>query len=114
MPEAPHPLRYREFLKRLSRFGVSEIRHGSGSRRMLFKENIEGLRQSYPIHAHDENVEIYLPIINATLRRFKIAPSTFWDAVRKAHGNGIAVLGCRTPFAQPYFSRLIFVMLEHK
>ena len=74
----PKPLRYRELLARLKDFSVIEKRWGGGSRRMLFKENVEGLNVSYPIHPHSENDELGLPIIKATLRRFKIDPNEFW------------------------------------
>ncbi len=80
MPEG-HPLRYRELLGALKPFGVSEIRQGSGSRRMLFKADVEGLKQSYPIHPHSDNHEVDTHIIKTILRRFKISEDSFWNSV---------------------------------
>jgi hypothetical protein len=78
MPEG-YPLRYRELIGRLKKFGIIEKRFGSGSRRMLYKENVEGLNVHYPIHPHSEHHEISAPIIKATLRRFKISENLFWE-----------------------------------
>lgn len=74
------PLRYRDLLAKLKRFGVEESRRGKGSRRMLYKRGIEGLDQSYPIHPHSENAEIHVHIIRTILRRFKIPEEGFWEA----------------------------------
>ena len=78
MPEG-HPLRYRELIECLKGFGVIEIRSGRGSRRMLYKPDVEGLKQSYPIHVHSEHDEVDIHIIRAILRRFKIPEDEFWS-----------------------------------
>ncbi len=77
MPEG-HPLPYRELLRRLSEFKVVERRMGKGAARILFKADVEGLNQSYPIHPHNEGDEIDTHIIKTILRRFKIKEEDFW------------------------------------
>ena len=72
-------LRYRDLRTRLRPFGVQEEDRGGG-RRMLFKEDVEGQKASYPIHPHSEHHEFGPPIIRAILRRFKIPPDVFWNA----------------------------------
>ncbi len=73
------PLRYRELLRKLRVFGVDEKDSPSGgSKRMLYKENVEGRKRSYPIDTHSEHHEFGLPIINPILRHFKIHPDEFW------------------------------------
>ena len=72
------PLRYRDLLSRLKDFGVEEKRVGSGSRRMLYKANVEGLNVAYPIHPHSLNDEVNIHIIRTVIRRFKISPDAFW------------------------------------
>lgn len=71
------PLRYRELLSRLTRFGVQEIVK-KGSRRILFKPDVEGRDQSYPIHPHSDNHEFASHIVRTILRRFKIPEDQFW------------------------------------
>ncbi len=77
----PKPLRYRELLAHLKDFGVIEKRYGAGSRRVLYKENVEGQTVFYYIHPHSEHHEFDIGVVNSTLRRFKINPKEFWKEV---------------------------------
>jgi len=77
MPKAG-PLTYRELMRRLRQFGVTE-RVGGGSRRMLYKDDVEGLKACYAIHVHSDNAEVHAHIIRTILRRFKISEDSFWN-----------------------------------
>lgn len=81
MPEG-HPVRYRDLLRCLKEFGVTEaVRKGKGSKRMLFKADVEGQKQSHPIHPHNNNDEVHTHIVKTVLRRFKIPEKAFWECV---------------------------------
>jgi len=77
---SPHPLRYRELLKKLNAFSIEERGSGKGSERILIKPNQAGSNQGpqYTVKCHGEGDEIYTPVIKAILRRFNISPKEFW------------------------------------
>lgn len=78
MPKGP--LKYRELIKKLKKYGVEEIKDGGkGSERMLIKPDTPGGKKGpqIPIKYHGKNTEIPVPVINAVLRRFNI--TNFWD-----------------------------------
>jgi len=77
----PNPLKYRELLKRLKKFGVVEIRNrGKGSERILLLPKTHGSKKGaqYPIRCHGGGDSISVPVIKAALRRFGIEPDDFW------------------------------------
>ncbi len=79
MPKSP--LKLRELLKKLKPYGIVPMSkgRGKGSEIILVKrdspKSMKGLQ--YPIKNHGMGKEIYIPVINALLRRFKI--KDFWD-----------------------------------
>jgi len=75
------PLKYRELIARLKPFGVIVLEgRGKGSERILLKPLAEGFGKGpqFPIKHHGDSTEIYLPVIQAVLRRFDIDPDEFW------------------------------------
>jgi len=78
----PHPLKYRELLKKLKDFSVVEAASkGKGSERMLIFKT--GLGSKYkgpqmPIKYHGEGTEHSKKVIDSILRRFDIDPKEFW------------------------------------
>jgi hypothetical protein len=78
----PGPLKYRELIQKLSRFGVIAVPHrGKGSEVILIKPTEPGTLKGpqIPIKHHGEGGTIYLPVINAILRRFGISKDEFWE-----------------------------------
>ena len=82
MPEKT-PLKLRELLKRLKRYGIEPMsqKRGKGSEIILLKPNSPGSKKGpqYPIKNHGSNTEISIPVINAVLRRFDIDKEAFWS-----------------------------------
>lgn len=79
----PHPLKHRDLLKKLKKFGIIEIpSRGKGSERMLILES--GMGSKYqgpqiPIKCHGEGTEHSKRVIDSVLRRFNINPEDFWS-----------------------------------
>lgn len=79
----PHPLKLRDFLKRLQDFGVRAMpdNRGKGSEiiliRPISKNELKG--PQYPIKDHGSGTEISKAVITAALRRFNIEPEDFWS-----------------------------------
>ena len=76
-------LKLRELLKKLKRYGVrtlSKKERGKGSEIILLKPNNPDSKRGaqFPIKNHGAGTEIYIPVINAILRRFNIDPDDFW------------------------------------
>ena len=68
------PLRYRDMLQRVQRFGISENRsRGKGSHRMLMGV-VAGQERAYPVACHNEGVTLSASIIRAIRRRFELTP----------------------------------------
>lgn len=79
MPDSrDKPLRYRELLSRLKKFGIQE-QIKKGSRRMLFHHNINGKSAFIPIHPHSEHDEMSRKIVRAVRERFKISIEDFYQ-----------------------------------
>lgn len=82
MPSDPRPLKLREFLKRLQRFGVEQLPNsrGKGVEIILIRPSTPGGRKGpqYPIKNHGPGTEIHKPVIVATLRVLAIDPDEFW------------------------------------
>ena len=76
MPE-DKPLRYRELLYRLKKFGVQE-KIGKGSRRILYHPNINGNPAFGAIHPHSEHYEFSRKVVKITRRRFNIPIEEFY------------------------------------
>ena len=75
------PLKRDELLKRLKKFGVRPLkRRGKGSELVLLRPSSEGSNQGelFTIRDHGKKTEIYVPVINAILRRFNISHDDFW------------------------------------
>jgi hypothetical protein len=75
------PLKRDELLKRLKRFGVVALkRRGKGSETVLLLPSPENPKKGelFTIRDHGKKTEIYIPVINALLDRFKIDPDDFW------------------------------------
>ncbi len=72
------PLRYRELLSILKRFGVEE-KVKKGSRRMLFHPNVNGKPAFMPIHPHNENHEFSRKVFERYRERFGIAVEDFYS-----------------------------------
>ena len=81
MPKRPLPLN--KFLKKLKKFGVKPMarNRGKGSEIILLKPETPGSKKGaqFPLKNHGKKTEIYIPVINAVLRRFRIEPEKFWD-----------------------------------
>lgn len=81
MPLKPRPLKYRELLARLKKYGVIELPHrGKGSERVLLKPTEPGSLKGpqFPVKCHGESTEIKKPVITAILNRFDILKDDFW------------------------------------
>ena len=79
MPKSP--LKLRELLKRLSRYGIVVARNrGKGSEIILLKPKEPGSAKGpqYPMKNHGQGTEISIPVILALLRRFGIDEEEFW------------------------------------
>ncbi len=80
MPKKPLPLN--KFLKKLKKFGIVPMtrNRGKGSEIILLKpdspDSTKGAQ--YPIKNHGKKTEIYIPVINAVLRRFNIDSKEFF------------------------------------
>jgi len=75
------PLRYRELLRRLRKYGVVEVaKRGKGSERILLRPEAPGSKRGaiYPIKHHGAHTEITIPVIEAALRCFGIEAADFW------------------------------------
>ena len=72
------PLRYRELLSILQKFGVQE-KVKKGSRRMLFHPNIDDKPAFMPIHPHNKNHEFSRNVIRAVRERFGITIEDFYS-----------------------------------
>lgn len=76
------PLKFRELLERLKPYGIVPMaKRGKGSEIILLLPEEPGSKKGlqYPIKHHGDGTEIYIPVINAALRRFAINPEEFWD-----------------------------------
>ena len=74
-------LKLDELLKLLKPYGIVMLkRRGKGSESVLLQPVEEGSKkgETYPIKNHGKKTEIYGPVINSILRRFKIDPNEFW------------------------------------
>ncbi len=79
MPNQDRPLRFRELVTKLKRFGIVEHpQKGKGSIKK-FIGVVEGRKQGYSIHAHSENDEIDRHYLRAIRDRFKIPADAFYD-----------------------------------
>lgn len=76
------PLRYRELLKKLKKFGVVELpsKRGKGSEKILLRPIKEGSDKgpTYPIKNHGDGTELGLGTIRACLNRLGIPEQEFW------------------------------------
>ena len=67
------PVKYRELLKLVSKFGVYEDKQrAKGSERLWVKVNPDGTKLSIPVTCHGENYEIGVGLIRTIRRRFKL------------------------------------------
>jgi hypothetical protein len=76
------PLKFRELIDKLQPFGIVVMaKRGKGSEVILLKPDSPGSKQGpqIPIKHHGNSTEIYIPVVNAVLRRFGIDPDMFWD-----------------------------------
>jgi len=83
------PLKLRELLKRLARFGVVVMnaggsgagKRGKGSELILLRPESEGSKRGpiYPIKNHGYGKDVPVAVIKATLRRFDIDEEVFWE-----------------------------------
>jgi hypothetical protein len=75
------PLKFRELIDKLQPYGIVVMaKRGKGSEMILLKPDTPGSKQGpqFPIKHHGDGTEIYIPVINAVLRRFAINPDEFW------------------------------------
>ena len=75
-------LKFRELISRLKPYGITIMaKRGKGSEVILLKPEAPGSKRgaTFPIKHHGDGTEIYIPVINAVLRRFGISPEEFWD-----------------------------------
>ncbi|RMG02212.1 MAG: type II toxin-antitoxin system HicA family toxin [Nitrospirae bacterium] len=85
MPKVrPRPLKHRELLKKLKKFGIVEVEtRAKGSERMLvLKSGFQGDKYrgpQIPIKCHGQGTEHSVKVINAVLRRFDIPSEKFWE-----------------------------------
>jgi len=76
------PLKFRELIEKLKPYDIVVMaKRGKGSELILLKPDSPGSKQGlqFPIKHHGDGTEIYIPVINAVLRRFNINPDNFWD-----------------------------------
>jgi hypothetical protein len=77
------PLKLHELKKRLKVYNVTPMpsKRGKGSEIVFFQPKVKGSKQGaqFPIKNHGKSTEIYIPVINAILRRFDIDPQKFWN-----------------------------------
>ena len=69
-------------MQRLRKFGVEERKgFGKVSEVVLIKPDKPGSNKGpqFTIKHHGEGTEIYVPVINALLRRFGISKKEFWE-----------------------------------
>ena len=76
---ADKPLRYRELIRKLKKFGVIE-ENRRGRRKILFHPNIDGKPAQIPIHPHSEHYEFSRSVIRSVRERFKIDLDDFYNA----------------------------------
>ena len=68
------PLKYRDMLKSVRRFGVNEDRsRGKGSHRMLIGV-VAGTIRKFPVPCHNEGAVLAAAFIRAIRRRFELTP----------------------------------------
>lgn len=72
------PLRYRELLSILKKFGVEE-KVKKGSRRMLFHPNVNGHPAFVPVHPHSDHHEFSRKVIRSVRERFNISIEDFYS-----------------------------------
>ena len=77
MSSEDHPIRYRELVIKLKRFGILE-KPGSHGVTRKFIGIVEGRKQSYPLHPHSDNWEVPTHYLRAIRDRFKIPADIFY------------------------------------
>ncbi len=81
MSKPPAELKYREFEKRLRKFGVIEVEdRGPGSEKYLVKPTVPGTTQgpAYTIRCHGKGDRVRAGTMGACLRRLGIDRKEFW------------------------------------
>ena len=67
------PIRYRDLLKIIGRYGVYEDKkRAKGSERLWVKEYPDGTKRSIPVTCHSENYVIGVGLVIAIRRRFSL------------------------------------------
>ena len=67
------PIRYRDLLKIIGRYGVYEDKkRAKGSERLWVKEYPDGTKRSIPVTCHSENYVIGIGFVKAIRRRFSL------------------------------------------
>ncbi len=77
-----HPLKYRDLLAKLKPYGIVPMKkQGKDSEVVRLKPKSFGSKRGLmiTIKHHANSTEIYLPVINAVLRRFGIDEGDFWE-----------------------------------
>lgn len=72
------PLRYREILQKVKRFGVIEEKR-KGVRRILYHNNINGGYAFVTMHVHSEHQVFSRSIIRSIRDRFNISIDDFYN-----------------------------------
>lgn len=73
------PLRYREILNKVQKFGVQEERR-KGVTRILFHTNINGKYAFTTMHIHNESQIFSRAVVRSIRDRFNISLKDFYDA----------------------------------
>ncbi len=79
MPREDHPLKYSELVKKLKPFGVYESPTRRSGVVRQFVGIVEGRKQGFTLHVHNENMEIKRHYIRAIRDRFKISADQFYQ-----------------------------------
>ncbi len=78
MPSEDHPISFRELVSRLKKFGVTESKTKSSGVVRKFVGMVEGRKQGFPLHVHNDNMEIDRHYLRAIRDRFKIPADQFY------------------------------------
>ena len=76
----PKTYSYRQLLKKLrehdSRF-EEHVRRGKGSERMIYRPDVDGRPESYPLTCHSEGADVRPGHLGAIRRRFRLPRDLF-------------------------------------
>ncbi len=78
MHTSDKPLRYREILQKVKKFGVQEVKR-KGVTRILYHSDIQGKPEFVTMHVHNEHQVFSRAVIRSIRDRFKISLEGFYN-----------------------------------